>query len=151
MHIEEYKKEYKKYFIEFNTQWITENFGHTEPEDKLMFDSVDEILADGAMIYFAVEGKNVLACCMTHIIKGDEWEICKLASNSKISHKGAGTAVFNACFDYAIANGARRLFLISNTKLKPALHIYEKAGFRQIVLDDYEYERGDIAFEYTVK
>ena len=26
-------------------------------------------------------------------------------------------------------------------------HIYEKHGFKEIKLDDYEYERGDIAFE----
>lgn len=47
------------------------------------------------------------------------------------------------------ANGAR-LFLLSNSKLKPAIHIYEKFGFREIKLDDYEYVRGDIAFEYIV-
>ena len=43
-----------------------------------------------------------------------------------------------------------RLFMISNSRLKPALHIYEKYGFQEVKLDDYEYERGDIAFEYVV-
>lgn len=44
--------------------------------------------------------------------------------------------------------GAKRLFIISNIKLKPALHIYEQNGFKEINLDNYEYMRGDIAFEY---
>lgn len=35
-------------------------------------------------------------------------------------------------------------------KLKPALHIYEKYGFKEIKLENYEYIRGDIAFEYKV-
>lgn len=39
----------------------------------------------------------------------------------------------------------KELFIISNSKLKPALHIYQKYGFIEIKLDDYEYERGDIA------
>lgn len=42
---------------------------------------------------------------------------------------------------------AKRLFILSNRKLKPAIHIYEKYGFREIRLDDYEYVRGNIAFE----
>jgi ribosomal protein S18 acetylase RimI-like enzyme len=51
--------------------------------------------------------------------------------------------------DWALEHGAARLFLISNSKLKPALHIYEKYGFHEVKLDDYEYVRGDIAFEYV--
>lgn len=48
---------------------------------------------------------------------------------------------------WAEDHGAKRLFIISNSKLKAALHIYDKYGFREIKLDDYEYVRGDIAFE----
>ena len=76
--------------------------------------------------------------------------MCKLASNKHVPHKGAGSAVFQAAMQYAIAHGAGRLFMISNSRLKPALHIYEKYGFQEVKLNDYEYERGDIAFEYVV-
>jgi ribosomal protein S18 acetylase RimI-like enzyme len=34
--------------------------------------------------------------------------------------------------------------------LKPALHIYEKYGFHEVKLDNYEYARGDIAFERNI-
>lgn len=40
--------------------------------------------------------------------------------------------------------------MLSNSGLKTALHIYYKHGFKEIKLDDYEYERGDIAFELIV-
>lgn len=40
--------------------------------------------------------------------------------------------------------------LLGISRLKSAVHIYEKYGFREIRLDDYEYDRGDIAFEYIV-
>ena len=50
-----------------------------------------------------------------------------------------------------VDHGAGRLFIISNSKLAPALHIYEKFGFKEIKLDDYEYERGDIAFKKILK
>ncbi len=51
---------------------------------------------------------------------------------------------------YATDHGAKKLFMISNSGLKAALHIYHKYGFNEIKLNDYEYERGDIAFELTV-
>lgn len=43
-----------------------------------------------------------------------------------------------------------KLFMLSNSRSQAALHIYHKYGFKEIKLKDYEYERGDIAFELTV-
>jgi GNAT superfamily N-acetyltransferase len=150
MKIIEYNVKYKQDFIDFNTAWITDNFGFLEPEDYETFEGIEKKIAAGAMIYFAVEGNTALATCMAVPMEDGVWEICKLASNKEREHKGAGSAVFKAAMDWAVTHGARRLFLISNSKLKPALHIYEKFGFTEVKLDDYEYVRGDIAFEYVV-
>ena len=59
--------------------------------------------------------------------------------------------VFEEAMKWAADHGAGRLFIISNSKLAPALHIYVKFGFQEIKLDDYEYERGDIAFEKMLR
>lgn len=40
--------------------------------------------------------------------------------------------------------------MLSNSRSQAALHIYHKYGFKEIKSKDYEYERGDIAFELTV-
>ena len=102
------------------------------------------------MIFFAVEEdtETALAACMTEPMNESVWEICKLCSNKEIPHKGAGSAVFKAAMDWALEHGAEKLFILSNSRLKAALHIYRKYGFKEIKLDDYEYVRGDIAFEY---
>ena len=102
MEIIKYDPKFKDDFIKFNPDWIVDNFGFLENEDK------------------------------------------------ERVHKGCGSAVFKAAMDWAISHGAKRHFLLSNSRLKPAIHIYEKFGFREIKLDDYEYVRGDIAFEYIV-
>lgn len=151
MEITEYKEKYKKYFIEYNTDWIVDNFGTLEKEDIETFEKIDLLLQQGAMIYFAVENEKVLATCMAAPKDNGVWEVCKLASNKKVAHKGAGSAVFKAAMHYAIEHGAKKLFLLSNSKLKPALHIYEKCGFKEVKLDNYEYVRGDIAYEYIVE
>jgi N-acetylglutamate synthase-like GNAT family acetyltransferase len=146
----EYDKKYKQDFIDFNTAWIVDNFGFIEREDEETFANIEKSVENGAMIYFAMENDVALATCMAMPMKDGVWEICKLASNKAYPHKGAGSAVFKATMDWAINHGAKKLFLLSNSKLKPALHIYEKFGFKEIKLDDYEYVRGDIAFEYSV-
>lgn len=167
MNIVEYDSKYKDSFIQFNTDWIVDNFGCLEKEDYETFAKIDEELEHGAMIYFAVENDIPLATCMAKPIpyetvqstfsrecpkdmSGETWEICKLGSDKHREHKGCGSAVFEAAVQWAIDHGAKRLFILSNRKLKTAIHIYEKYGFREIVLDDYEYDRGDIAFERLV-
>lgn len=150
MEIIEYQPEYKQDFIDFNTAWIVDNFGFLEKEDMETFDRIDEELAVGAMIYFAVEDGVALATCMAKPMKGGTWEICKLGSNKFRPHPGCGSAVFQAAMQWAIDHGAKKLFILSNSKLKPAIHIYEKNGFHEIKLDDYEYVRGDIAFEKII-
>lgn len=152
MKVIEYQEKYKKDFIQFNTDWIEDNFDSLETEDLDTFNHIEKSLDEGPMIYFAVEGENALATCMAKPLdKKGTWELCKMGSNKYIPHKGAGSAVFQAAMEWAIQHGANRLFILSNSRLKAALHIYEKYGFREIKLDDYEYARGDIAFERLVQ
>lgn len=150
MEVVKYDKKYKQYFIDFNTDWIIENFGFLEENDINSFNNVEENIKNGAMIFFAIEEDKCLACCMALPIDNNVWELCKLGSNKNLPHKGAGSAVFKAGMDYAVQNGAEKLTIISNSKLKAALHIYKKFGFKEIKLADYHYKRGDIAFEYIV-
>lgn len=147
MKIVPFTEAYRQSFIDFNTDWIIEHFGFLEQEDTDTFAKIDRELAAGAMIYFAIDEEAApLACCMTRPLENGRWELCKLASNKHLPHEGAGSAVFEACATYAASQGATELFLLSNSKLKPALHIYEKYEFQEIKLEDYEYERGNIAF-----
>nr|WP_289767871.1 GNAT family N-acetyltransferase [uncultured Acetatifactor sp.] len=139
MEIIQFEERYRQDFIDFNTEWIVSNFGSLEEHDKETFE---------AMIFFAVENDVALATCMAMPAQGTTWELCKLGSNKNVPHKGAGSAVFEAAMNWASSHGAERLFILSNSKLKPALHIYEKYGFQEIKLENYEYVRGDIAFEY---
>ena len=151
MELVQFEEKFRQAFIDFNTDWIVTNFGKLEPHDLETFDKIDEELRSGAMIFFAVENDIPLACCMSMPMEGDTWEICKLGSNRELPHKGAGSLVFKAAMEWAQEHGAKRLFILSNSRLKPALHIYEKHGFKELKLDDYGYERGDIAFEYICK
>ena len=139
---------YRQAFIDFNTGWITTYF-KLEPHDLEAFKTIDEAIKQGAQIFFALENGQPVATCMATPMEADgTWELCKLASDLTQPHPGAGSAVFKAAMDWALSHGASRLYLISNTKLTPALHIYEKFGFTAVPLEHCDYERGDCAFEF---
>ncbi len=150
MKIIKYQKKYEKDFIELNTAWV-EKYFVMEQEDKDILYHVDDFLKKGSMIFLAIENNCILAVCMVIPFGNDVWEICKLAANEKYQGHGAGSAVFKACMDYAIDNGAKKLTLISNHILEPALHIYEKFGFKSVpVSRAEEYARCDVQYEYIV-
>lgn len=150
MEIIEYKEEYKQSFVDLNTAWV-EKYFVMEKEDKAILENVDDLLQKGSMIFFAVEDDRVLATCMVTPFGNNVWELCKLAADEKYQGGGAGSAVFKACMDYAIKHGAKKLTLISNHILLPALHIYEKFGFKRVPVDRAnEYERCDVQCEYIV-
>ncbi len=151
MKIIQFEERYRQDFIAMNTSWIIDYFQNLEPQDMNTFEKIDEDLKRGGMIFFVVKDDTALATCMAKPLEGSTWEICKLASNKNRAHSGAGSAVFREAMQWAIDHGAKRLFIISNRVLKPALHIYEKMGFQEVQLENYEYERGDIAFEYIVE
>ncbi len=149
MEIIEYKNAYKQDFIDLNIDWI-KRFFVPEEADYEVLNQIESLLDSGSMIYFALEDNHVLATCMAMPLGDDVWEICKLAAAGQSTGKGAGSAVFKASMDYAIEHGAKKLTLISNRILKPALHIYQKYGFKEVPLnkDYWGFERADIEFEY---
>lgn len=151
MEVIEYQDKYKSDFIRLNIDWINRYFIPEESDYKVL-NNVEELLHNGSMIYFAIENDNVLATCMAMPLNKDVWEICKLAATGQYTGKGAGSAVFKASMDYAIEHGAKKITMISNRILKPALHIYKKFGFKEVPLnkDYWGFERADIEFEYIV-
>ncbi len=149
MEIVPYRKEYRQAFIDLNLAWL-QKFFKVEPADREMLYGVERAIAAGAAVYFAVEKGCPAATCMVRPLQDGVWEICKFAADERLQGRGAGQAVFRACMAHAARQGAKKLLIISNRILKPALHIYEKAGFREVPLAKKEYERADIQLEYLV-
>lgn len=151
MKVIKYQNKYKCDFIRLNLSWI-ERYFIAERADYDILNNIEELIDKGSMIYFAIEDDKVLAVCMAMPLENGVWEILKLAAANQYTGTGAGSAVFKACMDYAISQGAEKISIISNTILKPALHIYKKFGFKEVPLDKkyWGFDRADIQFEYIV-
>lgn len=149
MKIVSYHKNYKLDFIEMNRQWISEMFV-IEPVDLAVLENVDELVAAGAEIFFAVEEDDtVLACCMIEPLSDGEWEIAKFCARGMYTGTGAGSACLSACTDYAKEQNASKIVIVSNRKCEHAVRLYRKFGFQEVPVDKekFPFDRADIAFE----
>ena len=151
MTIVPYHEKYKQAFIEMNRAWISAMF-RLERIDIEVLNNIDRSIARGAQIFFAVDEQDqVMACCMITPLSDGEWEIEKFCARGMYTGTGAGSACLRACIDYAQAQGARKILIVSNRKCTHAVSLYRKNGFVEIPLDreKFPFERADIAFERT--
>ncbi|HEM3633618.1 TPA: GNAT family N-acetyltransferase [Streptococcus suis] len=149
MNIETYKPEYKEAFIAMNLAWIEEMF-QVEDEDRMVLGSIEERLANGGEIFFAINDEGeIMASCMVAPLPSGEWEIEKFAAKKEFAGQGAGKACLQACMDFIKEKQIQKVIIVSNRKCVSAIHLYRKFGFieRPVDKNKFPYERADIAFE----
>src|SRR5580692_513487 len=61
------------------------------------------------------------------------FELAKMAVSPAAQGMGVGLLLGQVCIDKARALGSEKIYLESNTRLKPAINLYHKLGFRKIV------------------
>jgi len=143
-----YREAWRGEFERLNRDWI-ETWFVLEAADVATFrDPVAKIIAPGGQIFFVVEGDKVLGTCAVIPQSPGVHEIAKMAVAAEARGKGYGDLLMEAAVEFSRQAGARRIIIVSNTKLAPAIHLYEKHGFVRVPLDPQErYVRADIRLE----
>ncbi|XGC81998.1 GNAT family N-acetyltransferase [Bdellovibrio bacteriovorus] len=146
--IETYKPKYKDAFYRLNEEWITKYFKMEQPDRDALGNPKGYILDKGGAIFVAImDGEPVGVCAL---IKRDDlkcFELAKMAVSPKAQGKNIGFLLGKACIEKAAELKADRVFLESNTILKPAIRLYEKLGFKKVVGPPTPYERCNIQME----
>ena len=147
-----YRPEHFMTFKRLNIMWINSHWS-LEPHDlEVLNDPDSSILSKGGHIFVALvdgEPMGVVALCRMDGTEYD-FELAKLAVDPEARGLGVGEKICRAALEFARKSGARKIFLESNTLLKPAINLYRKLGFTE--LEEYHpaYERGDIQMELTL-
>jgi DNA-binding MarR family transcriptional regulator/GNAT superfamily N-acetyltransferase len=137
-------------FARLNYDWIREYFEIEAPDREALEHPLESVIDPGGMIFFAIVEETV-AGTVALIEEGDAFELAKMAVAREFRGAGIGDRLMKACIEYAERAGKTRLFLLSNTKLIPAIRLYRKFGFREIPLDPgVPYVRTNIAMELTL-
>ncbi|WP_133272554.1 GNAT family N-acetyltransferase [Hymenobacter radiodurans] len=143
-----YESKHQADFKRLNTEWIEQYF-HLEPADLCVLDNPEEyVLQRGGHIFLASYGGQIVGTCALYKIDDTSFELGKMAVTAALQGRGIGRKLAEAAIAKARALGARRLYLESNTKLAPALHLYRELGFRPTISGlPSPYERSDIQLE----
>lgn len=144
-----YEEKYQNAFKSLNLEWISTYFKMEEADYKALDNPDSYILNKGGKIFVALYENEPVGVCA--LIKMDDpdynYELAKMAVSPKIQGKSIGWLLAQAVVHAAKDLGASKLYLESNTILKPAINLYHKLGFKKIVGRSTPYERCNIQME----
>jgi ribosomal protein S18 acetylase RimI-like enzyme len=128
--ITSFRPELATAFARLSRAWIEAMFTLEPAEAEYLADPERHIVRQGGEIFFALEREAVLGTCAA-IPHGDhEFELAKLAVIPEARGRGLGRALAEAVLQFARARGARRVMLVSSSRLEPALALYRSMGFQ---------------------
>ncbi len=143
-----YREELRAAFEQLNREWIEQYFELEEADRELFSDPEGRVLTGGGQIFFVLAGSDVVGTCAVLRHDPEVYEIAKMAVAPQARGRGLGDLLMEAAVQYGRESGARRLIIISNTVLEPAIRLYRKHGFVPVPLSaDDRYRRANIRLE----
>lgn len=130
-----------------NYEWLEKYFRIEEGDRISLSDPKKEIIDKGGFIFYAKLEGEIMGTASLLKKSGSVFELGKMAVSGKAQGYGIGTALLEYCIGFAKKQSVEKLILYSNTKLQSAIHLYQKYGFREILLEPGLYERADIKME----
>jgi ribosomal protein S18 acetylase RimI-like enzyme len=147
-----YREEFREAFEQLNRAWIEAYFVLEEPDREVFSDPRAKILEPGGEIFFVLEGGQVQGTCAVIRHNTDECEIAKMAVAPTARGRGFGDLLMERAIAFAAEIGVRRVIIVSNTILEPAIRLYRKHGFVQVPLEvASRYERANIRLERELR
>ena len=142
---------YLSTYVELNRQWIETHF-KIEPMDVAQLENPqDNILKHGGEIFFLLEGE-VPVGTFAMVPHGSAcYELAKMAVAPSARGNGYGDLLIEEAIRWARSKDAKKVMLLSNTLLAPAIALYKKHGFKTVHLGSHpDYERSNIEMELNL-
>ena len=142
-----YIDSYHHAFKKLNQDWIEAYFKMEESDYKSLDHPQEYILDKGGFIFIALYQGEPVGTCSLIKMDDEKFELSKMAVSVEAKGKGIGSLLGNAVLAKAREQGAKRVYLESNTILKPAINLYHKLGFKKVTGPPSPYERANIQME----
>lgn len=150
INIIEYKPHHQSYFEKLNRHWI-EKYFVMEPVDEFVLTNPEEaLLKPGGAILMAEYDGEIAGTVALRKADDTTYEFTKMAVDNKFQRKGIAEALSYASFERAKILGAKKVILYSNSILTPAIRLYEKLGFKHVLVGNTGYKRSDVKMEISV-
>lgn len=145
-----YAPELREHFYRLNAQWLEKYFRIEDIDRAVLGDPEHYILQPGGAIFFARLGEDIIGTCALLQESPGVFELTKMGVDDTFRGLGAGKRLLDACIAQFHRRNGHTLFLESNSRLKTALRMYEKAGFvlQPTTRAGSHYERADVYMIY---
>lgn len=142
-----YTSAYKEVFKAINLEWL-DGFALTESHDlQILNDPEETILKTGGSIFLAKSGDEIVGTAAIIYEGNNMFELAKMAVIPAFQGRGISKMLLQKCIDVAKEKGGKKMILFSNSRLKTALSLYEKNGFRFVEATDSPFETADVKME----
>lgn len=141
-----YRPELQPEFYRLNEAWLRKYFYLEEIDHFVLSNPEQAILKGGGSILFAsLDDEWVGTCALKHE-GGGVYELTKMGVDERCQGLGVGRRLIEAAIDEFKRRGGKQLFLETNSKLEPAIRLYESVGFEHQATrkPDSHYQRSDV-------
>jgi ribosomal protein S18 acetylase RimI-like enzyme len=151
INIVNYRPQHQPWFELFNRNWI-EKYFEMEAVDVFVLTNPEEaILKNGGAIFMAEYDGQIAGTVALKKNNGSTYELTKMAVDENFRRRGIAEELCFACFKKAAGSGASQIVLYSQTRLKPAIALYEKLGFKPVAIEPGKYKRADTKMVIDIK
>ncbi|MFZ4071263.1 MAG: bifunctional helix-turn-helix transcriptional regulator/GNAT family N-acetyltransferase [Caulobacterales bacterium] len=140
-------------FHDINIAWIEQMFA-VEAHDRDVLEDPQKFIIDrgGDILFAALPDLGIVGACALMPTDDGAVELTKMGVFESARGRKVGEALLAAVLERARAFDGRTLFLLTNHKCAPAIHLYQKLGFRHDgeIMARYgaSYERCDVAMRF---
>ncbi|WP_324827150.1 bifunctional helix-turn-helix transcriptional regulator/GNAT family N-acetyltransferase [Qipengyuania zhejiangensis] len=141
-------------FHDINAEWIEAMFSLEQVDRDILENPRERVIDPGGSILFVeASGFGIVGTCALQKAGPGAFELTKMGVRETARGLKVGEFLLEAMIAEAQDIGARKLFLLTNRKCAPAIHLYEKLGFVHDagIMAEYgaRYERCDVAMLYA--
>jgi len=146
----EYEEKYHDDFKRLSYEWL-EKYALLEPEDVRILNNPKEIIIDrGGQILFARYGSEIIGTISLIKVEEGVYELAKLGVTEKYQGLKIGRKLTEKCIELAKLRNASKIILYSNKRLKLAIELYKKFGFKEIPIKNCKYVEADFKMELEI-
>lgn len=149
--IVDFSPSYQAAFKSLNYEWISKFFSVEESDRKMLEDPYNYIIDKGGTILIALLDDEPVGTCALISMADDTFELAKMAVSPKAQGKQIGFRLGQAIVERAKSLKAKSIYLETNSKLTPAIKLYEKLGFKSACGHESPYSRCNVQMELQLR
>lgn len=134
-------------FVRLNELWISEHFS-LEDADKALAANPGEVIENGGFVFSLESEGRVVGVCALFREGPERFQLARMAVEPSLRGHGYGRMLMEHALEHARSNGARSVYLLSNTVLEAAIALYKRFGFVTVSTGQHPvYARCNIVME----